>query len=98
LKLPNGDLIMTMTVRQDIRDGRLASYQRGCEAVVSHDHGITWNLAHKYVLDEWQFFDQANLHIGPCGHLYSLLLDDGSILTLHNNYLVKSISLIRWRP
>lgn len=34
LRLPNGDLVMTVIKREDIRGGNLASYRRGCEAVV----------------------------------------------------------------
>ena len=98
LRMPNGDLVMTVTVRQDVRGGKLASYQRGCEAIISHDNGLTWDLESKYILEEWQFLDRDQPHIGPCGHLYSVLLDDGAILTAHNNYLSKGISLIRWRP
>ncbi len=98
LRMPNGDLVMTVTVRQDIQDGKLASYRRGCEAIISHDNGLTWDLERKYILDEWQFLDRDVPHLGSCGHLYSALLDDGSILTAHNNYLSKGITLIRWRP
>ena len=98
LRLPNDDLLMTLVVRIDTHNGQLASYRRGCEAIISHDHGVTWDLDRKYILDEWQFFDHSNPHIGPCGHLYSILVDDGHLLTTHNNYLTKSISLIRWKP
>ena len=98
LRMPNGDLVMTMTVRVDIADGKLASYRRGCEAMVSRDHGVTWELDRKYILDEWEYFDQAYPHLGPCGHLYSTALDDGSILTTHNNYLTKVATVIRWQP
>ncbi len=98
LRMPNGDLVLTVTVRQDIEHGKLASYRRGCEAVISHDNGLTWDLGHKYILDEWEFLDRDKPYLGPCGHLYSALLDDGSILTAHNNYLSKGITLIRWRP
>ena len=97
-RLSNGDLVMTVTVRLDMQDGELVSYRRGCEAIISHDNGLTWDLARRYILDEWQFLDYDNPHLGSSGHLCSVLLDDGSILTAHNNYLSKGISLIRWRP
>src|SRR5258708_32607906 len=57
LRMPDGHLVMTLIVRADVRDGRLASYRRGCEAVVSHDHGLTWGLGRTYILDEDEFYD-----------------------------------------
>lgn len=98
LSMPNGDLVMTVTVRHDFQNGQLASYRRGCEAIISHDNGLTWDLEHKYILDQWEFFDSIAPDEGRCGHLYSALLDDGSILTVHNNYLTMGMTLIRWRP
>ncbi len=98
LLMPNGDIVMTMTVRVDVRDGKLASYRRGCDALISHDNGLTWDLSRRYVLDEYEFYDGKEWFTGKCGHLYSILLDDGSILTAHSNYLVEGLSLIRWRP
>ncbi len=98
LAMPNGDIVMTVTVRDDVRDGKLASYRRGCEAIVSHDNGLTWDLDHRYVLDEFEFYDAEKWYDGECGHLYSTLLDDGSVLTVHNNYLTMGMTLIKWRP
>jgi len=98
LLMPSGDIVMTMTVRVDVRGGKLATYRRGCDAVISHDNGLSWDLAHRYVLDEYEYYDGKQWYNGECGHLYSTLLDDGSILTIHSNYLTKGISLIRWRP
>ena len=98
LKLPGGELVLTVTVRADIVDGELASYRCGCEAIISRDHGLTWELDRRYILDEWEFFDSLNPVIGQAGHLCSTLLDDGSILTVHNNYLTMGMTLIRWRP
>jgi hypothetical protein len=98
LRLPNGDLVMTLIVRTDVRDSRLASYRRGCEAVLSHDNGLTWDLGRKYVLDEWEFFDGVKWQNGECGHLFSTVLDDGAILTCFGKYLAKGACLIRWWP
>ena len=81
LRLPNDNLLMTLIVRMDTHNGQLASYRRGCKAILSRDHGVTWELDRKCILDEWDFFDHANPHIGPCGHLYSILMDDGYVLT-----------------
>jgi hypothetical protein len=98
LRLPNGDLLMTLIVRVDIQKGRLASYRRGCEAILSHDNGQTWDLAHKYVLDEFEFFDGVTWFNGEVGHLATALLDDGSLLTCYSKYIAKGACLIRWRP
>jgi hypothetical protein len=98
LRLPNHDLVMTLIVRDDIEKGRLVSYRRGCDALVSHDHGLTWNLDRKYILDEFEFYDGDKWFNGETGHLYSTLLSDGRILTAYGNYITKSAILIRWTP
>lgn len=41
LRMPNNDLVMTVIVRDDVQNGRLARYRRGCDALVSHDNGLT---------------------------------------------------------
>ena len=96
--LANGDIVMTVVVRHDLQNGQRVSYRKGCEAIISHDNGLTWDLSHKYILDEWQFNDSILPGHGQTGHLSSTVLDDGSILTLHNNYLSMAMTLIRWRP
>ena len=98
LTLPDGRIVMTMTVRVDVRNGELASYRRGCDALISTDNGLTWNLDRRVVLDEYAFFDGRKWFNGECGHLYSVLLDNEQILTAHSNYLNKGVTLIRWTP
>jgi len=98
MTLPNGDILMTYIVRDDVRNGRLASYHRGCEALLSHDNGITWDTRQRYVLDEFAFFDGKKWCNGETGHLYSTRLADGRILTIYGNYLSKGACLIRWKP
>ncbi len=97
LTMPNGDIVMTMVVRHDMRGGKLASHRKGCDALISHDNGLTWNLDRSYMLDEFEFFDEEDPYKCVCGHQNSILLDDGSILTTYLNYL-KGPILIRWRP
>ena len=109
--MPNGDIVMKVTLRQDMARGKLVSYRRGCEAVISHDNGVTWDLERKYILDEWEFHDYLEEPEGPepgvllsgpglghAGHLCSTLLDDRAILTVHNNCLTLGMTLIRWQP
>jgi hypothetical protein len=98
LRLPNGDLVLTVIVRVDVQEGKLASYRRGLEAILSHDHGQTWDVAGKYVLDAFTFLDPRQWFNGECGHLSDALLDDGSILSCYANYLTRGVSLIRWKP
>ena len=98
LTMSNGDIVMTLTVRDDVRDGKLATYRRGCDAIISHDNGLTWDLDRRYILDQYEYYDGRKWYNGECGHVYSALLDDGSILTTQGNYKVGGISLIRWRP
>jgi hypothetical protein len=100
LRLPNGDLVMTVIVRVDMdNDGHLASYRRGCEAVISHDNGLTWDVSRRYILDAFEspgFL--GKWYLGACGHLSTALLDDGSLLTGYSNYRERAACLIRWRP
>ena len=96
LRLPNGTLVLTHVMRQDIEDGRLASYRRGCGAIVSRDNGQSWDMAGRYILDEFEFSD-GKRNTTACGHLYSTLLNDGSILTCYGHYPSKGAALIRWR-
>jgi hypothetical protein len=97
LRMPDGRLVMTYIVRQDYEGVRRVSYRRGCEALVSSDHGLTWNLEEKYILDEFEYSDGTPLSLA-CGHLSSTLLNDGHILTAYGNYLAKAAVVIRWRP
>jgi hypothetical protein len=88
---------MTLIVRDDVQGGKLASYRRGCDALISHDHGLTWNLDRRIVLDEFEFFDGVKWYNGETGHHASTVLDDGSILTAYGKYITKGVNLIRWR-
>ncbi len=97
LLLPNGDIVMTVVLRQDVENGRLASYRRGCEAVISRDHGLTWDLDRKYILDDFEYSNGLPLSTAT-GHVFSTLLDDGSIITCYGHYPSKGACLIRWRP
>jgi hypothetical protein len=98
IRLANDDLVMTLIVRVDVQDGTLASYQRGLEAILSHDNGQSWDVAGKYVLDSFTFVDRKSWFNGECGHLSTALLDDGSLLTCYASYLTRGITLIRWAP
>ena len=97
VRMPNDDLVMAMIVRHDIQNGQLVSNRRGCEAVVSHDHGLSWDISRKYVLDEFEHQDPKTKYPNICGHVCSALLDDGFVLTGYGNYKAGA-TLIRWKP
>lgn len=99
VRLPNDDLVMTVVRRLHLQeDGRLASYRRGCDAVVSRDNGRSWDTDHVYVLDEFNALGSAEHWFSvACGHLSSVALDDGSILTTYGNYKHGG-ALVCWQP
>ncbi|MDA0659865.1 MAG: sialidase family protein [Planctomycetota bacterium] len=51
--LENGDLVMSYVVRLGYPDTVDGYAQYGIEAVVSHDHGESWDLDHRYLLSVW---------------------------------------------
>lgn len=97
LRIPNGLLVMTYIMRHDIENHRLASYRRGCGAVVSYDNGLTWDMAHRYLLADFEFADGTPFALG-CGHQWSALLHDGSVLTAFGHYISKGACLVKWKP
>jgi hypothetical protein len=97
LVLPGGQIVLTHIQRQDIEGGRLVSYQRGAGAVLSYDNGVTWDLAHRYLLGDFEFSDSTPFALA-CGHQWSTLLEDGSIVTAFGHYISKGICLVKWRP
>ena len=98
LRLPNGTLVITLIVRDDVRGQELASHNRGCDALVSVDSGLSWRPDRRYVLDAWPYYDPDWWYNGECGHLCSTCLDDGHILTVYGNYQRKSGVLVKWKP
>lgn len=87
--LPSGDIVMTYVVRKGYVDSPQGFPQFGIEAVVSHDHGESWDLDHRYLLHTWvgnRSGSNQNLP-GPqawwasCQATSTLLLPDGSLLT-----------------
>ena len=97
-RLPSGDLVCTMVVRDDVAEGKLASHRRGCDAVVSGDNGRTWNLDRRYELHRFEYFSPGAWLDGQCGHIGAVALDDGSIISAYGNYLKGAAVLVRWKP
>lgn len=100
VRLSNGVLAVTVVRRVDMRDGKVVGYHRGCEAVISRDNGETWETDHVITLDDLAYCDEENwvscIDGRPmCGHMFSIALDDDSILTGYGNYAAGG-ALIRW--
>ncbi len=97
VRLPNGDLVMTVICRLDLKDGQMASYRRGCDAVISRDNGLTWDVDRMYILDDFASISQPRWYYVRNGHQFSIGLGDGSILTAYGNYQ-NAGALIHWKP
>jgi len=96
LPLPNGELLLTNIVRADIRKGELASFRRGCEAMVSVNGGTAFCPDDKYVLEGFNYLEgKGNWVNGMCGHCASAL-SGRHILTVYGNYINQGATIIRW--
>ena len=87
--LPDGQIVMSYVVRKGYPDLPDGFPQFGIEAVVSGDHGQTWDLDHKYLLHHWvgnRNGSNQNLP-GPqawwasCQSTSTVRLPDGKLLT-----------------
>ncbi|HOH51654.1 MAG TPA: sialidase family protein [Candidatus Hydrogenedentes bacterium] len=80
--MPNGDLVMTYVVRKGYTDTADGFPQFGVEAVVSRDHGATWDLDHKVLLHTWAGNRKGPNAWWPSSQATStVLLPDGFLLT-----------------
>ncbi|MCC6694050.1 MAG: exo-alpha-sialidase [Candidatus Hydrogenedentes bacterium] len=52
--LPDGRILMTYVVRKGYIDTPEGLPQFGIEAILSADHGQTWDLDHRYILHAWK--------------------------------------------
>ena len=90
-----------MIVRTDCDDSqhKLASYRRGCDALISRDNGGTWNLHRRYELDSYDYSRPDGYWVdGKCGHIGAVALDDGSIISVYGHYQTGAAVLIKWKP
>lgn len=95
--MPDGTLVMTFIMRLDIVDGHMATYKRGVCALLSYDNGLTWDTEHEYLLHGFDHADGTPAGYS-CGHVYSALLTDGSILTSYMNIPTRAACLVKWKP
>jgi len=109
-KMANGDLVLTLINRTDIRgtvfgtSADLTTNMRGADMLISHDNGQTWNLDERITLREVERLssDPSQWHDGHTGHLATAALNDGSLLTAYGDYLsdngVAGAALVKWDP
>ena len=106
--MPNNDIVMTYAVRMGAlkEEDRLKDDdgypQWSVEAIVSRDHGATWDLERKYVLSRWSGDNQVQ-------STSTVLLPDGSLVTAFGSGYrarpergnpcgpVHEVCLVRWR-
>ncbi|MSR59863.1 MAG: exo-alpha-sialidase [Planctomycetaceae bacterium] len=87
--LPRGDIVMTYVVRKGYIDTQNGFPQFGIEAVVSRDHGQSWDLDHRYLLHTWVGNRKGSNQSAPGPQAWwassqatsTLLLPDGHLLT-----------------
>ena len=105
----NKDIVMTYVVRLGYVDDQDGFPQFGIEAVVSHDHGASWDLDHRYLLHVWSGKRTGESYWWPSSQATSSTLSrDGSIITAFGTgYRIQAgkespqaprdAGLIRWR-
>jgi hypothetical protein len=104
--LPNGDIVMTYVVRVGYPYNADGFPTFGIEAVISHDHGVTWDLEHRIILDEWTGILRGHDAWWPSPQsTSSVLLPEGSILTAYGRAArcaapkasPRDLGLLKWR-
>ena len=92
-RLESGDLVMSHVVRKGYPDTVDGEAQYGIEALVSHDHGQTWDLDHRYLLALWH-----DLRWQAPQSTSTVALADGALLTAYSRVLQgRAVVLVRWR-
>ena len=110
LLLPNGHIVMTYVVSKGYIDTTDGFPQFGIEAVISRDHGHTWDLDHRYILHSWKGNrTDANKWWASCQATSTIMFPDGSLLTafgtgyrsepteIDNQPAPRDVGLILWR-
>ena len=107
--LPNGDIVMTYVVRLGYPNDAEGFQQFGVEAAVSHDHGASWDMAHRYILHKWSANRKdRRAWWGSSQATSTLLLPNGHLLTAFGTgyrspseagkaFTPRDIGLIQWR-
>ena len=105
--LPKDDLLMTYVVRLGYPATYAGIPQFGVEAVISRDHGQTWDKEHRYILASWEGnITGETAWFCSVQSTSTVLLPDGTILTsfgtgFRNPSAAKickmDVALVRWR-
>lgn len=106
--MPNNDLVMPHVVRMGYDDTPEGLPQYGIEAVVSHNHGQTWKLDRRYVLDKWrgEWADRPGglVKLMAPNETNTVLLPDGSLITSFERGVLEAgvkyhrvLKLVHWR-
>jgi hypothetical protein len=105
--MPNRNIVMTYVVRKGYTTDKDGFPRFGIEAVVSRDHGRTWDLDHRYILHSWTGKLKGENYWYPSSQATSsLLLPNGAILTAfgtayritENKPFPRDVGLLEWRP
>ena len=108
-RMPDGTLVMTYVVRKGYTDSAEGLPRFGIEAIVSRDHGRSWDLDHRYVLHWWTGNRTgANGWWASCQATSTVLLPDGGLLTAfgtgyrsqpneQNLPAPRDVGLVSWR-
>jgi hypothetical protein len=105
--LPDGRIVMSYVVRLGYPDAANGFPQYGVEAVVSSDHGQTWDMAHRYILAQWT----GNIRgedswYGGVQSSSTVQLPDGTLMTTFTggfrnhpgiNRCVMDLMLVKWK-
>ncbi len=104
---PNGDLLMTYVVRLGYPATYAGIPQFGVEAVISRDHGQTWDKEHRYILASWEGnITGENAWFCSPQSTSTVLLPDGTLLTAFGTgfrnppdakVCKMDVALVRWR-
>jgi hypothetical protein len=80
--MPDGDIVLSYVVRLGYNHAADGYPQFGIEAVVSHDHGESWDLDHRYILSSWKGNRAGpNEWWASSQATSTVLLPDGALLT-----------------
>lgn len=82
VRLPNDHIVMTYVCRRGYPNDVGGYKQFGIEAIVSRDHGRTWDMEHRYILHKWSANRKGRDAWWASSQATStVLLPDGSLLT-----------------
>jgi len=95
--MPSGHIVLTYVVRKGYTPDADGLARFGIEAVVSRDHGRTWDLDHRYLLATWKGDASLKEAWRASGQRTgTVLLRDESLVTCFGAWY-RNIVVVRWR-